>query len=291
MKKWNLLLSMLFIASAIFVTSCTKDENPTGPSLSLKGGAGYTSTDQTIQVNDPILIGATGTSGDANLTRFKFSVTSNNVATTILDTTFNSASFNWELELTFTSVGEARLMFELWDKDGNKDEKAFNVTVEDPGMQVVKYSDVELGSWNDAVGSFYSSTENIVYTRGQLTTSPSNQAKIDFLFFKGVTNGNTISSPDDTDANSIDDLQLVGWTNKNQTRFNTTDITVAQFDAISTSFQFPVFQMGSQTTKVNNLTEGQVIMFKTEAGKLGLIKVVDLYSRGDLVKVDVVVQQ
>ncbi|HLO90090.1 MAG TPA: hypothetical protein VK172_02890 [Lentimicrobium sp.] len=291
MKKWNLLLSMLFISSAIFVTSCSKDETATGPSLSLKGGATYTSTDKTIQVEDPILVGVTGTSGDANLTRFKFSITSNNVATTILDSTFNSANFNYDQELTFTSVGEARLLFELWDKDGNKDEKSFNITVEDAGMQVVKYSNVELGSWNDAVGSFYSSTENIVYTRGQLTTSVSNQAKIDFLFFKGTTNGNTIASPDDTDANTINDLQLNLWTNKNQTRFNTTDITVAQFDAITTSFQFPVFQMGSQTTKVNNLTEGQVVMFKTESGKLGLIKVVDLYSRGDLAKVDVVVQQ
>lgn len=282
---------MLFIATTVFVTSCNKDETTTGPTLNLKGGANYVSADATVQVNDPVLVGVTGSAGDDNLTRFKMTITSNNVPTTVIDTTFNSPSFDWEVELNFEGVGEGRLSFELWDKGGLKAEKAFTITVEDPGMEINKYPDVELGSYNDAVGSFYSSTENIVYTRGQLTTSPSNQAKIDFLFFKGTANANTIASPDDADANTINDLQLVNWTNKNQTRFNTTTITAAQFDAIGDTYQFPIFNMSTQTTKVNNLAEGQVVLFKTEAGKLGLIKVVDLYSRGDLVKVDVIVQK
>lgn len=291
MKKWNLLLSMLFIATTVFLSSCNKDEETTGPTLNLKGGSEYVSSDATIQVDEPVLVGVTGTSGDDNLTRFKMTITSNNVPTAIIDSTFNSPSFDWEIELNFEGVGEARLLFELWDKGGLKAEKNFLITVEDPGMQINKYLDVELGSWNDAVGSFFSSGEGIVYTRGQLTNSVSNQAKIDFLFFKGVTNGNTIASPDDVDANTINDLQLTLWTNKNQTRFNTTNITATQFDAIGDTYQFPVFQMTSQSTKVNNLTEGQVVLFKTENGKLGLIKVVDLYSRGDLVKVDVIVQK
>lgn len=291
MKKWNLLLSMLFIATTVFVTSCNKDEEATGPTLNLKGGSEYVSADATIQVNEPVLVGVTGTSGDDNLTRFKMTITSNNVPTNVIDSTFNSPSFDWEIELNFEGVGEARLLFELWDKGGLKAEKAFTITVEDPGMQINKYPDVELGSWNDAVGSFFSSSEGIVYTRGQLTTSVTNQAKIDFLFFKGVENANTIASPDDADANTINDLQLTLWTNKNQTRFNTTNITAAQFDAIGDTYQFPVFNMGSQTTKVNALAEGQVVLFKTQGGKLGLIKVVDLYSRGDLAKVDVIVQK
>jgi len=240
MKKWNYLLSLLFVASAVFVTSCTKDEDPeAGPNLNLKGGSTYVSADATVQVDDPILVGVTGTTTGDNLTRFKFSVISNNVPTAIVDSTFNSSSFDWDMELTFTSVGEARLLFELWDKGGLKAEKSFIITVEDPGMQINKYLNVELGSWNDAVGSFFSSTEGIVYTRGQLTTSVTNQAKIDFLFFKGDTNGNTIASPDDVSANTLSELQLTLWTNKNQTRFNTTTITAAQFDAIGDTYRVP----------------------------------------------------
>lgn len=292
MKKWNLLLSMFLVAGTVFVTSCNKDdETDQGPVLTIKGGGDYTSSDATVQIEEPILVGITGTSEKENLTKFKFSIISNNVPTVFVDSVINTNAFNWETEITFSSVGDARLLFELWDKNNVKVEKSFTVTVEDAGMEINKFLNVEFGSWNDAVGSFFSTSEGIVYTRGQLTTSASNQLKIDFLFFKGVSNANTIASPDDADANTIDELQLSGWTNKNQTRFNTTTITGAQFDAIGDTYQFPVFNMGTQTSKVNSLVEGQVILFRTEGGKLGLIRIEDLYSRGDRAKLDIIVQK
>ncbi len=296
MKKWNLLLSLFLIMGTVFVTSCSKDDDETdpGPSISFKGGTGYTAEDVTIQIEEAILVGITGStspvSGD-NLTKFKFTIISNNVPSTFVDSTFNSPSFNWESEITFSAVGEARLLFELTDKAGVKVSKELNVVVEDPGMQINKYMDVELGSWNDESGSFFSTSEGNVYVRGQLTNTPDNQKKIDFLFFKGVTNANTIAAPDDADANTIVDLQLSGWTFKNQTRFNVTNITAAQFDAIGDTYQFPVFNMGIQTSRVNSLTEGQVILFKTESNKLGLIKIIDLWNRGDKAKVSVIVQK
>lgn len=293
MKKLNLLLSMFLIAGTVFVTSCNKDEDDPaqGPVLTIKGGGAYTSSDATVQIEEPILVGITGTSEGANLTKFKFSIVSNNVPTVFVDSVINTNAFNWETEITFSSVGDARLLFELWDKNNVKVEKSFTVTVEDAGMEINKFLNVEFGSWNDAVGSFFSTSEGIVYSRGQLTTSASNQLKIDFLFFKGVDNANTIASPDDVDANTIAALELSGWTNKNQTRFNTTTVTGAQFDAIGDTYQFPVFNMGTQTTKVNALVEGQVILFRTQDGKLGLIRIEDLYSRGDRAKLDIIVQK
>jgi len=296
MKKWNYLFAALLMSVAVVFTSCSdEEETDPGPSLSLKGGSAYTSQDATIQVNEAIMVGVNGLKSPVSgqkLTRFKFSITSNNVATTYVDSTFNADSFTWESELTFTGVGEGRLLFELWDKGGMKTDQAFTITIEDPGAQINKYMDVEFGSWNDAVGSFFASTEGITYTVGQTRNVPANQAKIDFLFFKGVTNGNTFASPDDADAGTIQDLGPVSdWTNKNQTRFNPTTITVAQFDAIGDTYQFPTFNLMQQTTKMNNLTEGQVFLFKTKNDKLGLVKVIDLYNRGDRAKVSVIVQK
>jgi hypothetical protein len=112
-----------------------------------------------------------------------------------------------------------------------------------------------------------------------------------FLFFKGITNANTIASPDDADANTIVELKLSQWTNKNQTRFNPTTITDTQFDAIGDTYQFPTFNLMQQTTKMNNLITGQVFLFKTKNDKLGLVKVIDLYNRGDRAKVSVIVQK
>lgn len=264
-------------------------------SLDLKKGNQYTSGDTTINIGNSIRVGVIGQNNQVSgqkLSRFKFSITSNNLATTYVDSTFNSDSFTWESELTFTGVGEGRLLFELWDKGGMKAEQSFIITIENPGAQINKYLNVELGSWNDLIGSFFSTTEGLIYTVDQTRNVPANQAKIDLLFFKGTTIGNTIASPDDADAGTIQGLGPVSdWTTKNQTRFNSTTITAAQFDAIGDTYQFPAFNMMQQTTRMNNLTEGQVFLFKTHNDKLGLVKVIDLYTRGDRAKVSVIIQQ
>jgi hypothetical protein len=236
MKKWKFLFAALMMSTAVFVTSCGNDEDETdpGPSLTLKGGPEYTSADANLLIGASIKVGVVGGKSSVSgnkLTKFRFIYTANNVPTTLLDTTLNADSFNWETDLEFTGVGSGRLSFELTDKGGMKVEKGFNVVVQGP--ETKKYSNVVLGSWNDAEGSFFATSEGVAYNVTQTSTVPTNQAKIDFLFFKGVTNGNTIASPDDIDANTIATLQLNGWTTKLQTRFNTTQMTAAEFDAIA----------------------------------------------------------
>lgn len=298
MKKWNFLFMSLLISAAVMVSSCGNDDEEVdpGPSINLKGGTGYTSENDTIRVNTAITVGVTGLKSSVSgqkLTRFKFSITSNNIATTFVDSTFSADSFTWETDLTFTGVGEARLLFELWDKGGMRNEQSFDLVIEDPGTAINKFVDVEFGSWNDAVGSFFSSTEGITYTVGQTSTSPLNQAKIDFLYFHGATNKNTMASPDDADANTINDLKLNLWTNKNQTRFNSTNITPAQFDAIGTTYQFPTFNFSSQTTKVNMLEVGDIFLFKTKDNKLGLVKInyLSTPNKGDKSRATIIVQK
>ena len=296
MKKWNYLFMALLMSAAVMVSSCGGDDDEVdpGPTLNLKGGAAYTSADATVQSGSVIRVGVNGLKSSVSgekLVRYKFSITANNTPTTYVDSTFSSDSFTWETDITLSGVGEIRLAFELWDKNGMKAEQAFNIIIEDPGMQINKFLNVEFGSWNDPVGSFFSSLEGITYTVGQTSPSPSNQAKIDFLFFKGTANQNTMASPDDADANTINDLKLNLWTNKNQTRFNATTITAAQFDAIGETYQFPTFNLSAQTSKMNNLVNGQVFLFKTKNDKLGLVKIVDLYSRGDRAKASIIVQK
>lgn len=294
MKKWFSYLTMFLLAGSVFMTSCTKDdEGENGPTLTMKQATGYVSDNQTIDGNTPILVGVNGTAGDAALTRFKFTAVVNNSPQVVEDSTFNSNTFNWESELSFASAGQYVLQFELWDANGAKDQKEITITVEASASPVIRRDNVELGSFNDEIGSFYSSTENRVYTVGETATSITNQGKIDFIFYKGSTNENAIASPDDAAVQTITTFRLNEWAavNKNETRFNTTNITAAQFDAIGETYMFPAFDVLTQKTSINSLTEGQVIMFKTEQGKLGLIKVDDLYTRGDRATIDVIVQQ
>lgn len=282
---------MFLIAGTVFVTSCNKDEDTQGPTLNLKGGSGYVSADQTISAGDEILVGVMADAGDANLSRFKLSSTFNNVPTPILDTTFNSASFDMDFALTFSeaSVGANRLLFEVWDKDNNRAEKAFIVTVESNAVAVNKYSDIELGSHNDAIGSFYNSAENLIYT---VAVAKENQAKVDFIYYYGDTHGNTIASPDDEVVGGITTFQLDQWTTKNATRFMADVITAEQFDAIGDDYEFPPFT-STDTKFLDQLEVNDVLYFKTAAGKLGFIKVVSVTTpnRGDRATFDIIVQE
>lgn len=293
MKKWNYLLSLLLLASAVFVSSCTKDETVNGPSLNLKGQSGYTSSDVTVPAGTDVTIGVIGTAGDKNLTRFVLTVINDNNPQDVVDTTFNSSTFNLDIALTFSasSVGENRINMTLTDKDGNQDTESFKVTVE-AQTNVVKYEGVLLGSSNDTEPSFYSTTTNERFTVGQLTTNTTNQAKVDFLFFKkSEPDANVLASPRDPLANAVAIFKLNLWTNKNETYFNTTTITAAEFDAIGSTYVFDDFNTSAQKTSITALAEGQVVMFKTAEGKLGLVKVVDLRSRGDLAEFDVIVSE
>lgn len=293
MKKWNLLLSMCLMAGAMFVTSCTKDEETDpGPSITLKGGTDYVSTDKTIQAGETIqvgVIGASSTVSNSKLVRFKLTTTHNDIPETIVDTTFSSSSFNLDIAITYPAefAGSNRLLFELTDKGGMTSSKAFVLTVEESATEVNKYTGVNLGSWNDNEGgSFYSTSENQVYFR---STAAQNQSKIDFVFFKGITNGNSIAAPFDPAPNSIDELLMSGWTVKNKTLFQETTMTATEFDAIGSSYNFPEFT--GTATIANQLEVGDVVYFETVLGKLGYFKVVNLNSRGDYADIEVIVQK
>jgi len=84
---------------------------------------------------------------------------------------------------------------------------------------------------------------------------------------------------------------MEAWETRNATLFISTEMTVEEFDAIGEYYVFPEFVEAEADTKIVNMVNGDVLFFKTEAGALGYIKVVDLYSRGDLGEFEVIVME
>jgi len=291
--KMNRLFLILTVAIATAFTSCKKDDdivNPE-PSIDFKGGANYTATDVTINAGEQILVGfnaAYNVETGEELTNFKLVLTANNVSQTLIDSTLNSESFSTDINITFPEAASARLEATVTDKAGRTDAVSFNITVEEAGVKVVKHSNVQLGSWNDDIGSFYSAKENTIFTVPQAFD---NQAKVDLIFYKGVQNANTISAPDDADLATIPSFNIANWTTKNQTRFVLTSMTAAEFDAIGEYYMFTEFEGNAGASKVINLEDGAVVQFRTQDGSYGLIKVVDFSSRGDLGKLDVIIME
>lgn len=289
MRKINLLLLLSLLIGATVLSGCKKDDDEPivgFPSIDFKGGTTYTFEDVTVSTNDQILVGilaAMHPETQKPLTRFILKVGTSN----LVDSTFSANTFDANYTISFEEVGTTTLTARITDEGGFSDEVSFNIIIEQGGVKVKKNDDVFMGSFNDPAGSFYSTTEEEVY---RVPEAKENQEKVDFIFFRGATNINAFAAPDDEAVNTISDFQLNDWTTKNQTRFQRTTMTAADFDAIGEFYVFPEFT-GELTTRVNQLSNGEVVYFRTQAGKNGYIKIVDLYNRGDVAQVEVIVEE
>lgn len=288
MKKLSFLLIALMAVSLV-MTSCSKDDETLGPpTLDFKGGAEFISADANIPVNTNFKVGIAATANaetNKKLSTLRLTRTIDNV--TFVDTTYdiNETVFNADFTFNAQAAGKVEaILFTLTDKNDKVASKSLNITYEALGTTVTKNAGVEMGSFNDDKGSFYSTANKTVYS---IANAASNQGSIDFLFYLGASNGSAIASPADVDANTVFDL--ASWTTKNATMFVMTTITAAEFDAIGDTYVFP--ELTADLSGITSLTNGNVIMFKTVNNKMGLVKINTINGRGDYINIDVIVAE
>ncbi len=149
-----------------------------------------------------------------------------------------------------------------------------------------------LGSWSSMIGASFATINGMVYTLDQAFA---NQALIDFMYWWGASTSATIGAPDDANANLIYNTgpyALSNWTTKNATRFKTTSLTPAQFDAVTNANQCIDHAAGANQTRIGTLAVDQVIAFKTVTYKHGLIKVKNIITGSDgSITIDIKVQK
>ncbi|RLD56899.1 MAG: hypothetical protein DRJ05_10575 [Bacteroidetes bacterium] len=138
MKKLSYLLGLFLVAGMIF-SSCSKDEDEViqdlTPIITYVTGAGFTSADITITQGDSILVGVLCTSNaisSEKLESFRtYMIVDNNPQSNIIDSAdINSTTFGANYYITFPDVVTGNLFAEITDKDGEKSNVSFKVTVE-----------------------------------------------------------------------------------------------------------------------------------------------------------------
>lgn len=283
MKKMKFLFVFLAF-TGIVLTSCNTEKGP--PTITFQVGEGYVSEDATVGVNEEFTVGV---NVDANAESTSALVTLT-IYRSVADTTYtiDLTGTEYTADLTFTSwVDEAveTFTFTVTDADDQTASISVDITTEIQSVAVTKNADITLGSWNDALGSFYSAELEEIYT---ITPAFENQENVDFLFFLGTTFGSTFASPADSAANTIETFNLDTWTTKNETLFQITTLSAADFDAIGTDYTFPEFT--GTDSRATQLAAEDVVMFQTVADKLGLIKVNSINAKGDIVNIDVIYQ-
>jgi hypothetical protein len=295
MKKLLLFLGVIMLFSVTLFTSCTEDEPEVlPPTISFLAADTLVSSNTTITVNESFYVGinaaANATSG-SKIQSLRVTRISNNQ--TIGDDTFtyNDAIVNVIVEFEgLSAVGSENIEFTVTDKDGQSAMKNLTITYENSSVEVQKWTNITLGSYNDPIGSFFATTTGAVLTVAQGTANP---AIVDFAFFLGATNGSSFAAPiDDILLEFTDYAPVANWNPRNDTRLIfPAPITASDFNSIGTSYTFPTFNTVSSVTLVNQLDVDDVIYFKTAAGKLGFIKINSINGRGDKSNIDVIVEK
>jgi len=280
MKKLNFLFAVMLIAIVPFFTSCGTDGEltDTKPSINFVGGAGFTSADISLKSGQPLKIGinaSSNTGSNTKLAKFKVVRTFNNVPFTALDSTLSSTNvFNITIEsFAHPQAGTERWTFTITDKDGQSSELSFVVTTT-AGGPIKTHSQKILGSYDNAAGSSFASADGIVYS---LADAKTNSAKVDWMYYYGNSNDATLAAPSDASVATVFTDATNGpakWGVRNSTKLGKVTLpSGVTFDNIANDTEIIPLATGITDTKVTKLTVGQIVAFKTAAGKMGIIKV------------------
>jgi len=287
MKRVFLFLTAILFTTVTLFTSCTgdttTDDNP--PTIEFVAGSGFISDDATLTVGTEfsikILAEENVTSG-ANLKSLKITRVFN-LSTWDTTLTFNESTYT--LEAAFTAqatAGVERIEFKVTDDDGLTATVDLQITTEEAsGGAIDSWTEKILGSWNNTTGSSFASINGNVYT---LDEAFANQSLIDYMYWWGASTSATIGAPDDANAAQVFNTgayALSNWTTKNATRFKTTTVTSAAFDAITYASEINDIATGAAETRIGTLAVDQVIAFVTVTGKHGLIRIKSITTGSD----------
>jgi hypothetical protein len=296
MKKLSFAVIALTIFFTAFFSGCNEEETtPIGPSLQLFGGI-YIDEDVTVEPGQAIRFSWLGTKGDANLASFDIQVNNLHVdgfPVTDLPNDNYKDSVNLEAQ---TNEGAYEYLFILKDKKDLGDSLSLTITVEKTGGPITTYS-VEIGSHQSTSGSSFASTNGMVYG---IADAKENATLIDFLYYYGATNLATLAAPDNDAAATVFSGATTGlatWSVRNSTRFISTSLTEADFDAITDDLTIVEKATGAADSDIKQLEQGDVVAFVTDSdkdggSKMGLVKITSIVTGASgTMQISVKVQQ
>lgn len=288
--------NLFYILFVIIIASCNKDNKDSlPPSLYLKTGSEYVSSDTTLKIGDKFRFGITAVGKANNLTNFIIKL--NNVA--YLDTGFNSPGLNFDILITkgIDSIDNWELI--IRDRQGNSSSLKIKILkdINSSFGDISHYSPVELGAQsNTSFGSFYSLSNNMVYSQNDAF---SNQQLIDLLYYyfydAANPDKNTVASPAANFSTPVftGTSALSNWSTLNTTRFIKLSITAEQYDdAANDSLLLASYKEIDGKRKAKNLAEGDIYSFKTHSSRYGIFKVLSVSGTDNgTVSLDIKIQK
>jgi hypothetical protein len=288
-KKLNVLFAIAIIALIGF-SSCDKLANetgdPDGPSLAFIKNDSLVYDDDTVPLNVPYAIAVEGhssvtTGKDLDYLTIKTTLEDGSSS----DTTYADINdiYYFKVHLFIPLKNETVThTFTLVDKAGEDASITIRITHKGDEINVLSFPPVEIAALEgDTLPSFYDIDSITGYT---IDEAVNHQTGIDFGYFKTDALGSSIACPASNNLNEFYSLTDNGWTHFNNVVFAPSDLTTAEFDAITYHYDWQDFT--ETQNEVNNLNVGDILIFKTEINS-GFIKVVDIYDNPDRIVVNI----
>ncbi|MCF8298032.1 MAG: hypothetical protein K9J13_10845 [Saprospiraceae bacterium] len=265
----------MLIIIAIFGCEKEKTDYPP-PTIEFITESGFVFNDTILEIGENFKIGIKASNPNVNLTNFIIRVQSDELET-YLDSGMNTPNLHFERNITKGIKESEKWIFIIRDKDGKSAEVSINIIKDSSSAfgNIKYYANIEMGAQNSSVGSFYSLTNDSVYT---LSSAFANQNKIDLCYYYDFidTDENTIASPGaNIDASVYTGANaLANWTSRRTTRFKVANISENDFlNANNDSLLIVSYGQSDGNRKAKNLKTTDIFSFKNNDGKVGLFKV------------------
>ncbi|WP_425392807.1 hypothetical protein [Ekhidna sp.] len=281
----------LFVAAAM--TSCGGDDEPTAAapsvtvSASVDGDALASGEDVTVgsAVQFDISITAPGGVNGLNVTSGT-QTTSFSRSDLEAEAGDTQASITLETDLAVEADigGTVSFTFEAVDDLNQTATATFTyMIIAAPSPDVSSYTAILLGAQGNSEEGFYDAQTNTRYTyAGARDASGVNSSPIDFAYYYGNTNENSIAAIDDDGLNAVYTsvgLAIEGnFGTRNSTRFVSSTMSAEDFDAISTNAELEeaaAFEVNGNSS-ATQLVVDQVVAFQFDedrGGDFGLIRI------------------
>ncbi|MHC1708616.1 MAG: hypothetical protein AB9842_13985 [Bacteroidales bacterium] len=276
------LLTLSLFTLSLF-TSCDKDSNQLTPVIQLITDSSYVYQDSMLQINQKIKVGIKAI-GDARLTYFGIQLDADGQVFNLLDSGMFCNTFIYHRIISKGAANVERWTFTVMDENRNVTLKTLIFT-RDPSSgfgQIKHHFSLILGAQDNTLHHHcLSMPSGVLFPADSASVHPE---LIDILFYYNPAGGtppieSTFSSPGENDAPAMYPF-LSSWPLLNSTYYNPgTAVTPDQFyQCENDSLLLAAYDESNGKRKYKNAAVGNIIPFKTQAGRKGLIYVKGLES-------------
>ena len=273
------------LALCLLISGCGEKKDSVPPSISFKTDNAFTYSDRIVAIGGQVKIGIIATAGDAAITNFIVTMTTENGSEKSVDSGLYSNFMNYEKTIFYGAEKFEKWSFTVRDKNGKSASVSITLSRDSTSTfgQINYFSSIILGAQqNNLYGHFLSLPEGKLYFSD---SASSVQQKIYMLTYYGdilsPPTEFTLSSPNETDAPLFYSL-LSSWNiPKNEIRYKADSLSISttEFDGAKNDSLIISNYTGvtSGKRKFKSTRAGYVIPFQVTAGNLsgkkGLIKV------------------